>query len=197
MIEKCPDNAFVLNELIKKYKFTKGAELGVRRGEFTTYLLENNSALNMICVDIWDNHVSLNENHPHDENYNTFLNNIESVKDRVKVIRKLTNIACDDVEDLSLDFIFIDATHTYSAVKQDMNKWAPKVKVGGLICGHDYNPAFDNGGIIRAVNELLPNIAEFKRVDSISINNEVIIESLDILKGAADSATGCWYVWKN
>jgi predicted O-methyltransferase YrrM len=40
--------------------------------------------------------------------------------------------------DESLDFVFIDATHTYEAVKDDIKTWLPKVKKGGIIAGHDY-----------------------------------------------------------
>ena len=37
----------------------------------------------------------------------------------------------------SLDFVFIDADHSYEAVKNDILHWYPKVKVNGMIGGHD------------------------------------------------------------
>jgi predicted O-methyltransferase YrrM len=40
--------------------------------------------------------------------------------------------------DQSVDFVFIDATHTLEDVSQDIASWWPKVKAGGLIAGHDY-----------------------------------------------------------
>ena len=36
------------------------------------------------------------------------------------------------------DFVYIDAQHTYMEVGRDLMSWWPKVKVGGLLCGHDY-----------------------------------------------------------
>ena len=35
------------------------------------------------------------------------------------------------------DLVFIDADHTYQAVKRDIQMWASKVRRGGFLCGHD------------------------------------------------------------
>ena len=35
-------------------------------------------------------------------------------------------------------FIYIDGDHRYEGVKIDIEAWYPKVRKGGLICGHDY-----------------------------------------------------------
>jgi Methyltransferase domain len=40
--------------------------------------------------------------------------------------------------DQSLDFVYIDANHAYAFVLADMKRWAPKVRPGGLLCGHDF-----------------------------------------------------------
>jgi hypothetical protein len=49
------------------------------------------------------------------------------------------------------DFVFIDAGHSYEAARQDIALWAPKVRKGGWLGGHDYHPKFP--GVIRAVDE--------------------------------------------
>lgn len=52
----------------------------------------------------------------------------------------------------SLDFVFIDADHTYEAVKEDILAWRPKMKPGGIMAGHDLsNPEFP--GVRKAVQE--------------------------------------------
>lgn len=51
----------------------------------------------------------------------------------------------------SCDVVYIDMTHTYEAVKRDIECWLPKVKIGGYIAGHDY--AFYAPGVIKAVDE--------------------------------------------
>jgi len=51
----------------------------------------------------------------------------------------------------SLDFVFIDGSHIYKDVADDIKSWLPKIKKGGFIGGHDYN----NGDVFRAVNDIL------------------------------------------
>jgi len=50
-----------------------------------------------------------------------------------------------------LDFVFIDANHSYEHVLADLKLWVPKVKSGGLIMGHDWWSKFP--GVIIAVTE--------------------------------------------
>lgn len=57
--------------------------------------------------------------------------------DAIKVVGKRTDEACKDFEDNSLDVVFLDADHRYKCVKRDIQDWLPKVKSGGLLCGHD------------------------------------------------------------
>jgi len=41
-----------------------------------------------------------------------------------------------------LDFVYIDGAHDFNSVMQDLNNYYPKIKRGGILCGHDadYNP---------------------------------------------------------
>jgi hypothetical protein len=59
--------------------------------------------------------------------------------------------AADKFDDNSLDVVYIDMTHTYDAVKRDIQHWLPKVKSGGYISGHDYDNF--HTGVKRAVDE--------------------------------------------
>jgi len=66
-------------------------------------------------------------------------------------------------EDNSLDFVFIDASHKYVDVKDDIKSWLPKVRKGGILAGDD----IIWGGVEKAVKELLPEYQtarEFFRV---------------------------------
>jgi predicted O-methyltransferase YrrM len=64
--------------------------------------------------------------------------------------------AAKKFEDKSLDFVFIDADHSYEAVRADIGAWKPKIKPGGLLCGHDHSENFP--GVVRAVKEGLRNV---------------------------------------
>ena len=57
--------------------------------------------------------------------------------------------------DNSLSFVFIDACHTYEAVRQDILSWLPKVKSGGVLAGHDFGTY---RSVARAVGEILGKI---------------------------------------
>ena len=70
--------------------------------------------------------------------YDVFLQNIAPVADYVQPILADTVAAAERFEDESVDFLYIDASHTYAGVLADLVAWYPKVKVGGLIAGDDW-----------------------------------------------------------
>ena len=55
-----------------------------------------------------------------------------------------------DARGLQADMLFIDSDHSYARVKEDINNYLPMVRLGGLVCGHDYNSL--RQGVIDAVN---------------------------------------------
>jgi len=68
--------------------------------------------------------------------------------------------AADDIEDGSLDFVFIDSDHTYSGAVRELAAWMPKVKPGGYVMGYDYGDDRD-ASVTRAVKELgIPVVRE-------------------------------------
>ena len=48
--------------------------------------------------------------------------------------------------DGSVDFIFIDADHRYSGIKNDLQHWLPKIKKGGIVAGHDCEDKYTEFG---------------------------------------------------
>ena len=176
--EKQPENTILINKVIKQHGFTAGAELGVRRGDFTEFLCKDNLNLNMIAVDLWGQHEAIEENHEHTYNFNTSMEKFQPYLNRIKVIRKLTTIAAQDVPDASIDFIFIDATHTENALLQDIKAWLPKIKPNGVISGHDYHPHWDSGRLQRCIDRVFPvKVVDewtcwYSYVKDINISNE-------------------------
>lgn len=125
-----------------------GAELGVSTGRFTTFLCGIALDMHMLAVDLWAPQPSNNvrtgaqtyAGWPFDEALEKFkAHNERWYPDRVKIMRMRTSEAAKLVEDGSLDFVFIDADHSYEGALADILDWTPKVRPGGMVSGHDYN----------------------------------------------------------
>jgi len=58
-------------------------------------------------------------------------------KDKAVILEKDSNEAAKEIDDESLDFVFVDTYCTYEQIKNDLNVWYKKVKKGGLFAGHD------------------------------------------------------------
>jgi predicted O-methyltransferase YrrM len=54
-------------------------------------------------------------------------------------------------DDNYFSMIFIDGSHDYKSVVDDMKLYYPKLKSGGIFAGHDYTQR--DIGVIKAVNE--------------------------------------------
>ena len=93
-----------------------------------------------------------------DKLYDLFLSNIDPIKSIVTPIRKPSTQAAKDFADRSIDIIFIDAAHEYEPVKEDIIAWLPKVKIGGILSGHDYL----HEGVKKAVDEIFGNKVIFR-----------------------------------
>ncbi len=146
--------------------YLKGAEVGVERGSLSSYLLTNLPNLHLTLVDTWSVFPSDSEytksgdliSYRNQEQRNAdLLETVCVVKhagDRVRIIRKLSVEAAKEIPDSSLDFVFIDASHAYADVAEDIKAWLPKLRPGGWLCGHDYdNRFFPQWGVTQAVDE--------------------------------------------
>lgn len=145
-----------------------GAEIGVFTGDLSSRLLKNGVELYM--VDSWttseeeseytksgDFHAKLKQREQ-DKYFEHTLRIVEPFGDKAKIIRKSSIEAAKDIEDKTLDFVFIDADHSYDGCKADILAWLPKIKDGGLLSGHDYkNIYYPCFGVEKAVDEFSEN----------------------------------------
>jgi predicted O-methyltransferase YrrM len=67
----------------------------------------------------------------------------------VNIYKLSSEEAIDNYKDNSLDFVFIDASHDYESVLQDMRSWYAKVKPGGIFAGDDHDSNWP--GVTQAV----------------------------------------------
>lgn len=137
---------------VKEGGWTKGAELGVRRGQLLFRLLDACPELHMIAVDAWEpNKADMRSVHTDYER--RVRVRAKQYKGRITIIKAYTNQAVKNVKDRSLDFVFIDADHSYNNCKEDIELWSAKIKKDGYLLGDDYHRT---PGVKRAVTELLP-----------------------------------------
>ena len=131
-----------LAKMFAEKGFTKGAEIGVRYGNFSRVLCETNSKLELKSVDPYRELYSAPEtqawgNKKLDKVFR-YATNILSPYN-CEIIRKTSLDASLDIENESLDFVYIDGSHEFDYVMTDIVLWGWKVKKGGIISGHDYS----------------------------------------------------------
>lgn len=151
------DMAIMFGEL----GFKRGVEIGVRTGKFSEILCTHVKSLEKLySIDPWD----LVFEDPASEDYlhrfgPDVLNKIYRQAIRrlrkypiCEMIRKTSSEAVRDFEYGSLDFVYIDGSHTFDYVMVDIIEWARRVRKGGIVSGDDYQPLRRYGDVITPVN---------------------------------------------
>lgn len=145
------------------------AEVGVLVGALSEFILRSRADVHLIMVDSWapaseqpERYKATGDLHAHHDAARCALHRREAearaamFPDRATVLPMTSLAAPAQIEDGSLDLVFLDADHSYEGVRTDIAAWAPKVKAGGILGGHDYRnpePGFDFSGVERAVLE--------------------------------------------
>lgn len=123
----------------------KVAEVGVRDGSSTKEYMPHVKALNghIWAVDWFKgnpyrtNLHAENQDKTDEQWYNTFLGSIQNDITNMTILRECSSSASEKIPDRSLDICFIDGDHRYWQVMSDIELYLPKVKIGGIFCGHD------------------------------------------------------------
>jgi predicted O-methyltransferase YrrM len=149
---------YLINKLNNTQKL-KIAEIGVYMGRGTSLwgveLLNNNTEFEYYAID----HFNGSPEHIGSSNipdYEKTLKYLEPILNNITIIKNNSTDAAQMFENDYFDIVYIDATHEYGYVKQDILTWLPKVKLGGYICGDDYHSSWP--GVIQAVDELLTGV---------------------------------------
>lgn len=129
------------------------AEIGVDKGDFSEQILDICTPAKLYLVDAW-----------HSERYHDglfhqvterFSKRIDSGEIEIK--RGLSIEMAGDFADQSLDWVYIDTDHSYETTIRELCLYASKVKVGGIISGHDYTMGnfikWYRYGVIEAVHQ--------------------------------------------
>jgi predicted O-methyltransferase YrrM len=94
------------------------------------------------CVDTWEGSPGIARHAEIREAYDIYESFWENVRraggaDCVEAHRLPSTEAASSFADGSLDMVFIDADHAFDRVSADIRAWQPKLRSGGLLCGHD------------------------------------------------------------
>jgi predicted O-methyltransferase YrrM len=129
-------------------------EIGSWRGRSSVALA---SARSLVCIDTFIDQPQ--ETGSGEDILDDFLAAIDTDSDHVFPIRGDVSDA-EFVESIEHDYggeadiVFIDASHDEASVRRDIKTAMKLVKPGGIVCGHDYSPAWP--GVVAAVTALAP-----------------------------------------
>lgn len=152
-------------------------EVGVYTGESLFFYGENFKRC--IGVDPWKNGYP-----PGDAGatsaeraYPMFLDNLKeweaTGKNNIEYMKLRGDEACLQFEDNSLDFVYIDAEHTEKGVADDIKCWYSKVKIGGVIAGHDYDKPGIKPGVDGVLKDVLVKGMDWYIIKTGRDNNEL------------------------
>lgn len=151
-----------LNQVITDRNLRIGVEIGVGFGGHVEALLQATSLRKMYGIDPYHHRhdyadpMNLPQNDM-DDLYAFTLNRLEVFGDRYEHLRLYSLDAVTSVPD-GIDFVYIDAEHSFEGVWSDLCAWFPKVTEGGIVGGHDYGHV-NFPGVKKAVDEF------FRRFD--------------------------------
>ena len=143
------------------------AEIGVGYGYFSALLLEKLQPEKFIAIDSftitadeepWKQTILKDSGLSHLDHYKKrFQNEIE--KGRMQVMAGLSWNMLNELPDKSLDYVYLDAGHSYDEVVKDIEQVKKKIKDSGIIQFNDYTLfdafAFVPYGVPRAVHEFM------------------------------------------
>jgi hypothetical protein len=162
-LTKVPSRRELPEVLNRRGLVCDAAEVGVKAGAYSEFLLDRWRGRRLISIDPWQeaepseyvDHANVRQDE-HDEFYERTRRRLDRYGSRSEIRRQTSLAAADEIPDGSLDFVYIDARHDYPSVLEDLAAWLPKMRPGGLIAGHDYvDGSFESGefGVKSAVDE--------------------------------------------
>jgi hypothetical protein len=146
-----------LPELFNELGFKVGAEIGVLKGDFSEKICKGVPRVKLYCVDPWKR-VGGFDDYKDESLKLAYKLTKEKLKDYdCEIIKKTSMAAVKDFDDGALDFVYLDGDHEYRSVVNDISEWIKKVRVGGIIAGHDYKRYAD----ARVRNHVVPAVGGY------------------------------------
>ncbi len=122
-------------------------EIGVYKGDFAKSIVDQcNNIESYFMLDPWRNmkkedwNSVYNHSQNMDEIYQIALEATESFKHKRNILRGTTSEVIYNIDDQSLDFIYVDGDHSLKGISIDLITSWNKLKKNGFIAGHDFKP---------------------------------------------------------
>ena len=131
--------------LLAERGYTIGVEVGVERGVHAKMLCQRIPGLTLYCIDPWRFEPGYRDHVPQ-ERLDSFYEETRRRLDQfsVYVWRETSADAASFFSPYDrLDFVYLDGDHRPEAVRADIAAWLPKIALGGVLCGHDYDEVAD------------------------------------------------------
>lgn len=120
-----------------------GIEVGVAKGETSAWLLEKCPNMTKLygidpylpyedwCRYIDEEEINLQKS--------IAIANVKPYGERFVFIEKTSEQAVKQFDNESVDFVFVDADHSYECTLADIEMYYPLIRKGGILFGHDIN----------------------------------------------------------
>ena len=148
---------FITSLLLSEKKDLEIAEIGVKEGKNALEMLLNLPIKRLHLIDPYLPYKADDKFYTPEEmqeSYEKMLKNMTPyLPDKVKIYELSSVEAAKLFDNESLDAVYIDADHTAECVEEDIRAWFPKLRMKGLLGGHD----FKNYEVIKGVAKIFHN----------------------------------------
>lgn len=157
LIKRLPNNSVIV-------------EIGAYLGRSTCFISEaiKNKEVEFYSIDTFENQ-SMSEGLRN--TFREYYKNIYPYRKKIKIVKGFSLDVIKNFQDIEIDFLFLDADHSYEATRKDIIDWYPIVKKNKYIVFHDYYQRKGNVRVKKAVDEKIKE----KKLKKVKLVNHLLI----------------------
>jgi len=153
-------NSLEMEWLAEQAQYGEVVEIGSWQGRSTRAMADNKVDGRIYAVDTWQGSgetLDLLKDKPENWLFDQFRENLaDHIMSGIVIPMPMRSTVAADYAlraGIKFKFVFIDATHEYESLKEDIFAWRPLVEKGGILAGHDYDWGYP--GVVHAVREFI------------------------------------------
>ncbi len=153
-------------------------ELGVNEGDFSADILRITRPRTLKLVDPWDSR------RYGEKKYQAVAKRFsaEIASGQVELLRGYSTGIGPQIADGSLDWVYVDTTHSYELTRDELRLYASKLIPGGILAGHDYQMGNFRKGIVYGVIEAVQEFCVREDWEFVFLTMESVAPSFGIRK---------------